>query len=102
MDKPVCGKCESALKFRGWSKRLPKKSEALAVCTSCGELWQIRYFDGRQCSEPYQVKPKARKTVRGSYRMEPERQAEIESVWGSVQYYLNYAPLVCVSMQDKT
>ncbi len=100
MEKPVCGKCEGALKFRGWSKRLPKKSEALAVCVSCGELWQIRYFEGRQVSEPYQVKPKARKTKRGSHRLEQERKAAIESMWGSVQYFLDYAPLVCMTVQE--
>lgn len=102
MEKPVCGKCEGALKFRRWSDRKPAKSEALAVCTVCGELWQIRYFCGRQCSEPYQVKQKARKIKRGSYRAEESREAAIVAMWGSVQYFIDHAPLVCMSLQDKS
>lgn len=99
MDKPVCGICAAPLKFRRWSKR---QGEALADCPrGCGK-WQIRYFDGKPSSEPYQVKPKAQKLKRGSWRLSEGRAAAIAAVYGSVQAFLDDAPLVCMSLQLNT
>lgn len=97
--KPICPKCQCPLKFRRWSNRLPVRSEALAVCSGCGELWQLRYFEGKPTSEPYQVKTKAEKTQRGSWRSTPEREAAIVSMYGSLQNFIDTAPLVCMSLQ---
>jgi len=97
-----CPKCESPLKFRRWSDRLPVKSEALADCTGCAEKWQIRYWDGKPSSAPYQVSPCKAKARRGSWRLRREREAAIVAMWGSVQNYLDNSPLVCMSMQYKT
>ena len=96
-----CPKCHGRLKFREWSKRLPAKSEALAVCVGCGEKWQVRYWNGKPTSLPYQV-GRCRKPVRGSYRITRERVAAIAAMWGSVQEFLDYAPLVCMSVQYKS
>ncbi len=101
-QKPICRKCGNFLTFRGWSKRLPAKSEALAECPSCGELWQIRYFHGKATSEPYQVRAKAKKTRHGSWRLPEYRMAEIMSMYGSVQKFLDSAPLVCITLQSKS
>jgi len=97
--KPVCGICNSTLKFRRWSDRLPKFSEALADCPNGCGCWQVRYFNGRQSSEPYQIKPKAQKQKRGSWRLSDNRAAAIAAMYGSVQAFLDDAPLVCMSMQ---
>ena len=101
-EKPKCGNCGSVLKFRRWSDRLPVKSEALAICTGCGELWQIRYFQGKQTSEPYQVKSKARKTEPINGRAEPNRKAAIIAIYGSIQNFIDTAPLVCIALQLKS
>lgn len=75
--------------------------EALAECPrGCG-MWQVRYFDGLPTSEPYQVRVKAQKAARGSWRLSNRRLAAINAVYGSVQMFLDSAPLVCMSMQDK-
>ena len=100
-DKPKC-KCGSTLCFRNWSNRHPAKSEALAECPACGEKWQIRYWNGRPTSEPYQVKSKAEKTERGSWRMSAKRRAAIVAIYGSIQSFLDNAPLVCMSLQVKS
>lgn len=100
--KPTCNKCGCDLIFRRWSNRRPVKTEALAVCSVCGELWQIRYFDGKPTSDPYQVKSKSEKTKRGSWRLSPEREAAIVAMYGSVQRYLDQSPLVCMSLQYKS
>lgn len=102
MDKPLCGKCETALVFRGWSDRLPRHTEALADCPACGEKWQIRYFNGRQSSAPYQVKPKAEKTESVSARSTKERKAAIIAVYGSVQKFYDTAPLVSIPLVCNT
>lgn len=102
MTKPVCPKCKGLLIFRRWSERKPAKSEALAVCGKCGELWQIRFFNGVPTSEPYQVKLPAQKTRRGSWRLAPEREAAIIAIYGSVQNFLDSHPLVCMSLQYKS
>lgn len=100
MDKPVCPKCDSPLKFRSWSKRLPAKSEALAECTQGHGYFQVRYWNGRQTSEPYQVAKKD-KEVNGSYRLTRKRKAAIVAQWGSVQYYLDYGSLLpCITEQE--
>jgi hypothetical protein len=99
MDKPACGHCNTPLEFRRWSNRLPKFSEALADCPGGCGCWQIRYFDGKQASEPYQVKRKSKKAKRGSWRLSDERKAAIVSIYGSVQEFLDHAPLVCMSQQ---
>ena len=96
--KPYC-KCGNALNFREWSKRLPPKSEALADCPACGEKWQIRYWNGLPTSEPYQVKSRARKTERGSWRLSEQRKAAITAIYGGVQEFLDNAPLVCMPVQ---
>ena len=101
-DKPVCGICQTPLTFRGWSNRLPKHSEALAECSNCGGRWQIRYFNGLQSSEPYQCKNNAQKTKRGSWRLSEGRKAAISALYGSVQEFLDEAPLVCMSLQLNT
>jgi len=100
MTKPLCKKCNTGLEFRGWSKRLPAKSEALAVCPQCGEKYQLRYWQGRQTSEPYQVRRRAEKVARGSYRMTAERAAAIVALYGSVQAFLERAPLVCMTLRQ--
>jgi hypothetical protein len=102
-EKPVCANCGMRLAFRRWSNRLPKYSEALADCPVCGGRWQVRYFGGVQSSEPYQVRGTARKKCAGSYRVTPERMAMIMSVWGSVQEFLDNAPVVlCNTRQLNT
>lgn len=97
-----CEKCGGILKFREWSDRLPKQSEALAVCDGCGQLWQIRYYKGVRTSDPYQVRQPGQKLERGSYRVKRGRKAAIEAMYGSVQFFIDYSPLVCMSLQDKT
>lgn len=101
-DKPVCGLCGAPLKFRCWSKRLPRFSEALADCPNGCGCWQVRYWNGRPSSDPYQVKPRARKPKRGSWRLSEDRFAAIKAVYGSVQAFLDNAPLVCMSLQVKS
>lgn len=99
MDKPICGTCGAPLKFRRWSKRLPMHSEALADCPrGCG-CWQIRYWNRRASSDPYQVKSTAQKKKRGSWRLSESRAAAISAMYGSVQEFLDRAPLVCMSLQ---
>ena len=100
--QPTCGTCGTQLKFVRWSKRLPAKSEALAKCPLCGAKWQIRYWQGKPSSEPYQVKRKAQKTCRGSYKLNPEREAAIKALFGSVQNFLDTMPLVSMSLQYKS
>jgi len=100
MEKPVCPKCETPLKFRRWSKRYPAKSEALAECTNGHGYFQVRYWNGRQTSEPYQVATKE-KDVSGSYRLKRERKAAIVAQWGSVQNYLDFGSLLpCNTVQE--
>ena len=65
-------------------------------------MWQIRYYQGKPTSEPYQVRQAAKKTRSGSYRTYPEREAAIIALWGSVQHFIDSAPLVCITRQDKT
>lgn len=103
MDKPVCPKCEAALRFRRWSNRQPAKSEALAECPNGCGMWQVRYWKGRQTSEPYQVRPAKEKAERGSYRISAERKAAIVALWGSVQNYLDRGSVYLLGMtvQDK-
>lgn len=107
MSKPVlpCPNCGTPLVFREWSKRWGKQSlwrEALADCKTpgCGK-WAVRYFDGKQTCEPYQVKPPAKKTKRGSWKLEPCREAAIIAVYGSVQIYLDTGILVGMPLQVK-
>ena len=94
---PVCGVCGSALKFRRWSRRYAKESrlrEALADCPAgCGK-WGLRYFDGKPTCDPYQVRAKGDKVARGSYRLRAARLDEIVQAWGSVQEFLDFAPVV--------
>lgn len=97
-----CPKCKSPLKFRRWSDRRPAKSEALADCTGCSEKWQIRYWNGKPSSEPYQVSAKLAKSRRGSWRLSGSREAAIIALWGSVQNYLDNSSLVSMSLQSKT
>jgi hypothetical protein len=101
MNNPLCGLCGAPLKFRRWSDRLPKFSEALADCPDGCGCWQIRYFDGKPTSEPYQIKTKAQKRKRGSWRLSDERKAAIVAIYGGVQEFLDCAPLVCMSLQIK-
>lgn len=102
MDKPTCPKCDTPLVFRSWSHRRPAKSEALAECPGCGGKWQIRYWQGRPTSEPYQVR-KPEKPCRGSYRISAQRQAAIIAVWGSVQNYLDHSVVqIGMTQQFKT
>jgi len=84
----ACPKCNNPLKFLRWSNRKPAKSEALAECSNgCGK-WQIRYWNGKQTSDPYQV-AKTEKPCRGSYRIKKARAAAIVAIWGSVQNFLD-------------
>lgn len=95
-----CPDCNQPLKFSRWSKRLPAKSEALAICPAgCGKF-QVRYFQGQPTSEPYQVR-RTQKPCRGSYRITAKRRAAIVAVWGSVQNFLDYAPVVLISMSKQ-
>lgn len=91
MDKPTC-KCGAPLVFRRWSRRLPAKSEALAECPQGCGMWQIRYYEGKPTSEPYQVRVREKKHA-GSYRLSSSRKAAIVALWGSVQKFLDYAPV---------
>ena len=101
MDKPTCPTCDTPLVFRSWSHRRPAKSEALAECPGCGGKWQIRYWQGRPTSEPYQVRQKAVKTAAVNGRTTQERKAAIIAVYGSVQKFIDTAPLVCIALQLK-
>ena len=104
-DKPVCGICDAPLVFRRWSSRLPAKSEALARCPGGCGMWQVRYFGDRRTSDPYQVRAGAKKGERGSWRLSRERRDAIVSAWGSVQEFLDYAPIVvlpCMTRQYKS
>jgi len=104
MDKPVC-RCGAALVFRGWSKRRPAKSEALAECPQGCGMWQIRYYQGKPTSEPYQVRGKGQRKRAGSYRLAESRRAAIVAQWGSVQNFLDCAPVIslpCIARQYKT
>lgn len=107
MDKTLqpCPLCESPLKFRRWGNRFPKGyiwREALADCErGCGKFG-IRYFDGKPTCEPYQVKPAARKTSRGSWKLPPDRVAAIVALYGSVQKYLDNGVLVGMPLQSKS
>ena len=95
---PACQICNAPLKFRRWSKR---HGEALADCPNgCGK-WQVRYEGNRQQSEPYQVRRKAQKTVTKSARMSKERIAEIESIFGSLQKFVDNVNLLCITRQYK-
>ena len=98
-DKPKC-KCGSVLKFRSWSRRYPPKSEALADCPGCGEKWQLRYWQGQPTSEPYQTR-RTEKPCRGSYRISVTRRAAIVACWGSVQEFLDYAPVAQIGMSKQ-
>lgn len=102
MNKPMCNKCGHGLTFRKWSNRKPHKSEALALCENCGELWQIRYWKGIPTSDPYQVKPRSLKTVSINGRTSPQRKASIIAIYGSVQKFIDEAPLVCIALQSKS
>jgi len=87
-----CPNCSVKLIFRRWSDRLPRKSEALAECPVCEEKWQVRYFDGKPSSKPYQVRKSAEpKKNKGSYRIKKSRRMAIEAIWGSVQKYLDHS-----------
>jgi RNase P subunit RPR2 len=97
-DDMHCPVCDQPLKFRKWSERQPAKSEALATCPVCGQKYQVRYFEKRPTSAPYQVKP-LHKAARGSYRLTREREAAIRALWGSVQEFLDHAPLVGMTRQ---
>lgn len=101
----ACPHCSTPLEFRQWSERYPKGlrwREALAKCPNgCGKFG-VRYFDGRPTCKPYQVKKPARKTSRGSWRLQPDRAAAITALYGSVQEFLDNSPLVCMSLQYKT
>lgn len=101
MSKVVipCPKCNSPLSFRQWSKR---NGEALAFCNTCGEKWQVRMDKNLPTCEPYQVKQPAKKTARGSYKLEEERMAAIKAIYGSVQNFLDTCPLVSMPLQYKT
>ena len=101
-NKPKCKDCGADLVFRAWSDRLPAKSEALAECSECGAKWQIRYGEGKPTSSPYRVRGRAEKTKRGSYLLPPIREAAIKAMYGSVQEFLDRAPLVCMSLQSKS
>lgn len=100
-----CPKCRQPLTFRGWSNRYPRgyeRREALAHCpTGCGK-YAIRYFKGIPASEPYQVKPPAKKTARGSYKTTPQRKAAIEAIFGSIQEFIDKGILVGMPLQSKT
>lgn len=98
-----CPKCDQPLKFRAWSNRYGKLApwrEALADCETkgCGK-WAVRYFNGRRTCDPYQVKPPAQKTKRGSWRLSPDQEAAIITLHGSVQSALDYLGKVCMSQQ---
>lgn len=88
----LCPQCKNPLKFRGWSKRYPKRSrwqEALAFCPAgCGKFAQ-RYFDGEPTCEPYQVRAKGRKTRQCSAKTDPDRYAAIVALWGSFQNFVD-------------
>lgn len=99
-EKINCPRCGQPLKFRRWSRRKPAKSEALADCQLCGKV-QARFFQGKQTSEPYQVRPKG-KSNRGSYRLSSKRKAAIVAIWGSVQNYLDHSVIqVGMTQQHK-
>ena len=101
--KPACPLCNTLLTFRRWSKRRPERSEALADCPNGCGCWQIRYADGHPTSGPYQVSALKAKTVAGSFRITPARLDEIVRVYGSVQSFLDYAPvLVCNTARVNT
>lgn len=100
MDKPKC-KNGHELTFRRWGRRCDK-SEALADCLICNERYQIRFWRGRQTSEPYQVKSKALKTESINGRAEPNRKAAIIAIYGSVQHFIDTVPLVCIALQSKS
>lgn len=99
----ICPKCKAPLKFRDWSKRYERTSpwqEALADCQNgCGK-YGLRYFEGKPTCEPYQVKPAAKKTIRGSYKLQPNRVAAIVALYGSVQNYLDKGVLVGMPLQS--
>ena len=101
MSKPIipCPKCSAPLKFRKWSGRV---GEALADCLQCCEKWQVRLYKGIPTCKPYQVKPVAKKTKRGSYKVEPGRKAQIEAIYGSIQKYIDSGILVGMPLQSKT
>ena len=95
---PACQICNAPLKFRRWSRR---QGEALADCPNgCGK-WQVRYNGKQQQSEPYQVRLRAQKTVTKSARMSKERIAEIESIFGSFQKFVDNVNLLCITRQYK-
>mgnify|MGYP001491093346 CR=1 FL=1 len=100
----LCPKCHKPLIFRDWSKRYPKGSryrEALADCHyGCGKFG-LRFFDGVPTCEPYQVKPPAKKTETGSYKLTKERKAAICALYGSPQRLLDTIPLVGITVQYK-
>ena len=101
--KPACPLCNTLLVFRRWSKRKPERCEALADCPNGCGFWQIRYADGRPTSGPYQVSARKAKTVAGSFRITPARLEEIVRVYGSVQSFLDYAPvLACITVRANT
>ena len=96
--KIFCPNCGAPLLFRGWSKRYPPKSEALADCPgTCGK-WQIRFFDGRQTSEPYQIRTGNKTEVIGG-RITKERKAAIVAIYGSIQNFMDSSKLICITQQ---
>jgi len=83
------------LKFVRWSNRkLPKGSREMLLVCDCGQKHQAR--EGTY-SHPYIVKRKSvfeTKEVSGTYRITKTREAEIVTVFGSVQKYLDTGKVV--------
>ena len=100
-----CPKCSHPLSFRKWSNRYPVRSrwrEALADCNNgCGKFG-LRYFDGKPTCDPYQIRTAAKKTRRGSWKLEPDREKAIIEIWGTVQAYLDNGNLLRHTEQYKS